>query len=482
MISRAFIKSSFIYTIAGTLPMASAFILLPFYIHYLSTSSYGALSIYLTFSALVQVLVTYSFDTSLYIHFHELKNDKNKLSIFVSSAFIFMLIISVGVGLIFSVLGNIVFDLVLHDKNISFYPFGIASVGVGIFQSVFKVYSSLLQSRQKPEIFFWSNLLSFSLIAAFTIAGLLLFPGTLVGPVMGRLLAALISGSWALIMIFREFGIHFNFTWLKSSFSFNNYTFIYQLEQWVINNFDRMLMVMLGLPLAYIGVYDFAIKCLIVIELITNGLHSSFYPKMVSLLVSQKEKVSTPEMNRYYHGLIAVIMLLVCVCIFAFPIAIKLFVSKPAFQESIQYIPYLAVLYFFKAIRLYFTAPYGILKYSKPLPFIYLIISVLKIGLMMILIPKFNVFGVIFASFVGYVVELLLLKYNLRDKFEFRFNAFKIVLAPVLLAVLIMVLEPTLSINYPLSVHLTYLISCLIMLFWIYQKELKLIDPIKLFR
>ena len=79
------------------------------------------------FSALVSVLVTYSFDTSLYIHFHEFKDDKMKLSVFISSAFIFMLIISAGVGLILLVIGDAVFNLILPDKNISFFPFGIAS-------------------------------------------------------------------------------------------------------------------------------------------------------------------------------------------------------------------------------------------------------------------------------------------------------------------------------------------------------------------
>ena len=92
-ISKSFIKSSLIYTVAGMLPMASAIILLPFYIENLSTADYGALSIYLAFSLFIQILTTYSFDTSLYIHFHEFKHDPAKLSSFISSAFVLMLMI-----------------------------------------------------------------------------------------------------------------------------------------------------------------------------------------------------------------------------------------------------------------------------------------------------------------------------------------------------------------------------------------------------
>ena len=48
----------------------------------------------------------------------------------------------------------------------------MSSVGAGIFQAIFKVHSNLLQSREKPETFFWSNVVSFSLIAFFIVVGL----------------------------------------------------------------------------------------------------------------------------------------------------------------------------------------------------------------------------------------------------------------------------------------------------------------------
>src|SRR5688572_27802397 len=111
--------------------MASALILLPLYIHHLSTETYGALNIYLAFSLLVQIFVTFSFDTSLYIHFHEFKNEFKKLSVFVSSAFIFMVLTGIAIGLIFTVLGDLIIKVVLPDQNISFFPYGLASVGAG---------------------------------------------------------------------------------------------------------------------------------------------------------------------------------------------------------------------------------------------------------------------------------------------------------------------------------------------------------------
>ena len=476
MISKSFIKSSVIYTLAGTLPMASALILLPFYIHHLSTEVYGALNIYLAFTLLVQIIVTFSFDTSVYIHFHEFKNDSKRLSLFISSAFIFMLLTGLVTAVILIGIGDMIFKLVLPQNNISFYPYGLASVGAGVFQALLKVHSSLSQSREKPEIFFWSNVFSFTMIASFTLIGLEVYPNSLMGPIMGRFLAALISGVWVLMRIFREFGFQFDFTWLRSSFSFNAYTLLYQILQWVINYFDRIVM-LLVVTLSDIGVYVFATNCLIALELLMNGLHSSFYPKVVSSVMTQPQKQSTPDINRFYHGLIAVIMLSVCLGILALPWVIETFVLKPTYQETIPYLPFLATIYFFRTMRLFFTMPYGILKYTKPLPIVYMIVAGLKIVLMLVLMPSLKIYGVIAASLVSSAFEIVLLRSSIKDMFQFRFNFFKIVGAPMILFLLIIVLEPIIGFSQPYLIHFIYLFSCGGLLWWAYRNEIRLINP-----
>lgn len=456
--------------------MASAIILLPLYIHNLSTEAYGALEVYMVFTMLVQILVTFSFDTSVYIHYHEFKDNKARLNVFMSSAFVFMLISGLVVTLIMALSGGLVFSLLLPERNISFYPYGLASVGSGIFQSIFRVHSMLLQSREKPETFLWSNLVSFSLIALFIIIGFELYPNSLAGPILGRLAGSIIPAIWALSRIFREFGFHTDFSWIRSSLGFNMYTFIYQLEQWIINQFDRVLMIFF-LPLSEVGIYAFALKCLIPVELLMNSLHSSFYPKVVSTVMAQPKKGSTPGINRYYHGLTAVVMLLICGSVLVLPWAIDIFVQKTEYHEAIRYIPYLGVLYLFRCGRLFFTVPYGILKYTKPLPVIYFIISSLKILLMFVLVSRLHIYGVILASAISAAVELFLVRYNLKNIFEFNFNVVKIIVVPLILLMLIVALEPTLGLRYPDIVHVFYLVCCGALLWWAYKNEIALINP-----
>lgn len=459
--------------------MASAILLLPFYITYLPTQVYGALSLYLAFSIFIQIVVAYSFDSSIYIHYHDYKNDVKKLSSFISSAFIFMIFIGAGVGLLFALIGDLVFDWIFDDEKISFFPFGIMSVATGIFQALFKVYCNILQSSEKPLLFLRSNILSFVFIAGLTIGGLYLFPSTLIGPIAGRMLAGLVVVCWTLYRVFSQFGSRFDYGLLKSTFGFNHYAFIYQIQLWVINYFDRFLMLFF-LPLASIGIYDFALKCLIVIEFIMSGLHNSFSPKVVSAVTEQTVKGSTPEINRYYHGLTALVMLMISSGILILPFAVNFIDQDRGYGDAVQYFPYVAILYVLKSMRLFFAVPYGILKYTKPLPVIYFFISVVKIGLMVLLIRSFEIYGVVASTLISAALEILLLRYVLREKFNFQYNIFKIVIAPVMLLTVVLFLEPLLGKDFAWELHLFYLVVTVGFLLWVYRNELKLFNFTKI--
>lgn len=461
--------------------MASALILFPLYVFHLSVEAYGALSIYLVFITLVQILITFSFDTSIYVHFHEYKDDRIKLADFVSSAFVFMLITGVAVSIALSIAGEVIFRIALPGQNISFYPYGLASVGAGVFLAVFKVHSSLLQTREKPGLFLWSNVLVLSLIVIFTLIGTRLYPHSLAGPVYGRMLGAFLPFVWVLWRIFKEFGFRFNFQWLRTSFGFNLYAFIYQVQQWFINQFDRVVM-LLYLTLADVGVYDVALKCLLPIELLMNSLQSAFYPRVVSKLMGKTDQLGSEVINRYYHGLIAVVMLLVTGSIFAFPIAIKVFVlklfsNKAAYAEAVQYIPYVAVIYLFRVMRMYFAIPYNTLKYTRPLPVIYMIVVAVKILLMILLMKQLGIYGAVTASVVSAAAEVVLMRRFMQGRFVYRFNTFKIIVAPLLVSLMIVATEPFVPSSWRWTAHAVYLIVCVALLAWIYRNELKFVNP-----
>lgn len=482
LISKKFIKTSFIYTVAGALPMASAIILLPFYIHYLPTEVYGALAICLAFAVFVQIMTTYSFDNSLFIHYHEFRHDKAKLSSFVSSAFIFMLGLGLVIAAVLTLGGQLIFDKIIPNSTLSFFPYGLVSIGIGIFQAIFKVHGNLLQTREKSVTFLWSHVSSFGIIAVTTIVGLKLFPGTLIGPLGGRLLAAFLSANWALFRVFREFGFHFKSPWENTSRSFNAYSFIYQLQQWVINYVDRFI-ILVFMPvaaMASLGIYEFAIKCLAPIELVMNGLNASVFPQITKLINKQEgSKSSSPEINRYSYGQLSVMMMMICLAILFLPWAIDLFIKKTAYAQALRYAPFLAVIFIFRSMRLYFVVPYNVLKKMKTLTALNLVTSLVKIGLMIILIAKWQLFGIIISTILTYALEMILLWVYLKDDYTMKFNAFKLMIGPFFLFFVIVLIEPFFGATYPTLIHLGYGCICAALLWFSYRNELKLIIPSK---
>jgi O-antigen/teichoic acid export membrane protein len=472
LISRKFIKSSLIYTIAGALPMASVIILLPFYMEYLSPKVYGELSLYLAFSMFVQILVTYSFDTSIYVYFHEYKNDPKKLKRFISSVFVFLILSGIVVTAVFTLIGGLIFDNLFEKQELKFYPYGLLSTGTAVFQAIFKVFSSLLQSREKPVTYFWSNIIAFSLIAGLTVIGLEYYPQTLVGPIGGRAIAGVVSAVWALIIIVREFGLVFDFALLRLSFTFNNSSFIYQLQLWSMNYFDRMLLAFVGVPMEQLGVYDFAMKCMMAIDFIIGGLYNSFYPKVLGTVMGQEKKEATIQTNRYYHGLTAVIMLLVCLATPGFEFIIKLGIIKSGYEAAVVFIPLIGVIYLLRSMRYYFALPYGALKYSKPLPWIYLVVSVMKIGIFLALGYRFGVMAVIVSAMISTILEVVLLRQFIQNKFTFKVNVMKLVVGPSALAAgILATFFIAGEIDY--LAQIIFLAACVAMLFWLYRNELK---------
>src|SRR6218665_223826 len=476
--TKRFLKNSFLYTLSGALPMASAFLLLPFYLKHLTPSVYGEFSICLACSVFVQTIVVYSFDSSVYIHYHDFKNQPDKLRAFLSSAFIFMCLLGVGVAGVSFFLGDILLHRVFPEYAAQFYPFGLFAVVTGVFQALFKVYINLLQTSEKPAVFVMANLLLFTAITASAIGGLTAFPNTLTGPVLGRMAAYSLGVGWVLYSVALKFGVSFDYALLKTTFSFTRNLYLHQLQQWVINYFDRFL-VLFYLSSSDVGVYDFAAKCGLAIELVVNGLSGAFYPQVVSAVMKQEKKRFTVELNRYYYLLTLVVMFAVCGGVFIVPVMSHFVPVKKGYGESFAILPFIAVIYLLRTIRLYFSAPFGLLKISKPLPLIYLPGTLLKIGIIVLFIRPWGVKSVIVGTMAGCLFDILLLRSYWNGKFDFAFNSFKLIISPLLLFGAILIFESMMGGVNQWMLHLGYLALALATALWGYRQEIKILTATK---
>jgi O-antigen/teichoic acid export membrane protein len=253
-----------------------------------------------------------------------------------------------------------------------------------------------------------------------------------------RLAGALLLAGWSLARIMREFGVPDFQSLAVLPWGYNLNTFWYQVANWMVNYLDRFL-ILAFLPasgMGSVGVYEFAIKCMIPLELLLNGLGASLSPRVVRLLSEQTgSKGSTPEVNRYFYGLLVVMMMAIGIMLAVLPPAFNLLVHKEGYYQALDYVPFIAVLFLFRSWRLFFVIPLSALKRTGRLAIVTLLVAAVKAAGIAVLLPAYNLYGVIVAALMAGAAELLLLWALLRPYFKLQFNAVKLLVAPLVFGV-----------------------------------------------
>src|SRR5687767_10943223 len=116
MISKAFIKSSLLFTVGGALPMLASIILLPFYTNRLSDVHYTQVLFYISISLLFQILFSFSIESYFGIKYTQLSEDTAMQKKFVGTTSTILLFIGAGLLLLTAIFGNSLFSLVYADE------------------------------------------------------------------------------------------------------------------------------------------------------------------------------------------------------------------------------------------------------------------------------------------------------------------------------------------------------------------------------
>ena len=482
MISKKFIHSSLIYSIIGALPLASSVILLPFYTNLLSVSDVGILMLYISFSYFIQIMVNFALDTNIGISYFDYKNDKKKLNEYIGTVVILLLLIGSFFVLFSFLLGDKIFNFIFEPGTLSFFPYGFMSVITAIFNSLFKTYTNLLINKQEPWKFFFLNISNFFLTISISIYGLYLFPNSLDGPILGRLLSGLVIFIMALFLFIKEYGIKFNPIFLKGIYLFCLPMVLYYLLSWVLSYISPFIVNEYLTP-KDVGIFNFAVTCTLLMEYVHLGLANSIMPKVFSLWKENDSKESTVEMNKYFNGYTALNILGLPLFIVIIPIIVPIIVTNKDFYESFSLLGVLSLGFVFRGLYNMFLGPIYFYKKTKVLPKVFLFSAILQIGITIVLIKSFGLYGVIWANFISKPFQVFFLYLESRKIFKFKFNLMKQILLPSLFIILIIITEIIMVEEYRLLIELVLLILTFILVFFIYKKEiLLLLEFIKLKR
>jgi O-antigen/teichoic acid export membrane protein len=440
MISKGFFKSTFIYTIVGSLPLAASLILLPFYTNALSTADFGLLAIYISFTLLVQILTSFNFDIAVATRYFEFKDDPVALKKFIGTIVAGLCLSGLLFSVIFTLTGEFLFGLFFREGSLHFFPYGLMSVLTAVCNGFFKTYSNLLINQGRTTRFFWSNILNFILTITISLAGLYMFPHSIEGPMWGRLLAG--AGILILVVYFfsREFGLSLDLKLMRLNLAFSYPVVIYTIFVWVLSYIDRYI-INNYMDKSDVGVYDFVVKCTFLIEFLQLGLNNSIYPKIFAAWKDQNLTGSSDEINKYHSAFTAVTILVVPSVSLLLVLAVPLVVLKPDYLTGLKFIPLLCAGYLFRGLFNMYVYPIYFFKKTALLPFLFFIIAVFQVSISILLIKNRGLEGAVYATILIKPIQLILLYMASRRFFTFRFNKIKLIGLPGTFLALMIVID-----------------------------------------
>ncbi len=472
MISGRFIKSSILYSVGGTLPMASGFILLPFYTSALTISQFAWLSIYISISLLLQVIVSYSTDTFLGVNYLKVKDDKASSDTMLHQVFSFILTAGV-IFLLFSfVAGDWIFsNFIDKSGNVVFYNYGWMTVITAICNGFFKTYTNYHVYTQRVWRYFYLNLANFFLTIIISIIGLKLSPGTLDGPIYGRLLSGVGIFIICAIFLIRENRFRFNFSLPEG---FHNFCFpymVYLIMIWIVANIVRFI-INNNLDSHTLGVYDFALKCVVLIEFVQGGIAAAFYPEIFSIWKANGKSETTQQSNKYFNTFSSLNIFIASAMTIGLPLILPWVIPNKVYHESFAIMGILIASYVTRALYHYYLTPLLYLQKTNVLPKVFGITAVIQVAGTYFFIDIWGIKGVILMAVLIKVAQVIFLWLFARKYFTFSMNPVKMIFLPALfiLSVFFVWLQNPVTYSYIWSISLFVVFTLLIAI--LYRKEM----------
>ncbi len=474
MIKISFIKESLLYTVGNALPILASVILLPFYANYLNAANYVALSFYIGISLLFQILFSFSFEQYYGVVYTEVKDSLDKVKLLNGSIFIYLIIQGLIIISLSFIIGNPLLQIIFQEEDIPvvFYPYGFLSVFTGFLNALYKVSVSTYIYSQKPKTFFLSNFINFLSTITISLAGLFLFPDSLIGPIYGRLFSGVIIVvlNYGLLRKYIEW--KFEWVFIKEFISKSWALFVYAIVMWVIGNIDRYFLK------SYIDVdqlasYDLIMKCFIGIEFIQNGLSMAIISKVFDTWKQSGKVGFSITANRYFNVYILSTVFAILIFIFVIPFFIQLIIYNEKYYTAFELIGIIGSSYILRSI----IYPYHFaLLYSKKTVNslqINLITTILQVILFYFLIPIYGLVSAILISiFVRLLTVLLLHFYTITITHENQVNYIKWYAIPLSVSGLYVLLFYFSRNNYTLNSVYQIIIFIIISVF-AYKDEIK---------
>jgi len=402
------LKSTVLFGVFSALRSGISLLLLPIFLNYLNPEDYGILSLVIVYSSIVAIVGSLGLKSALYTFYFDF-DKKELLKKYLGNLFSLLLFSFIVITGIHLVLGNQIYEFIFVSNKVAFYHYGLIALLSTFFGMLNNLYFIFLKNEVNLKVYFLYSASIIILTAFFQIVLITQFDLKVYGMLLGTLIPNVI------VFLVISFSNTYLFTFklkkkllypsLNYSLKLLPFLFVFTFE----NQIDKYL-IELNLGLKQVGLYALLIKLFGLLLIAINALDDGLRPFMYRDLKDGKATVNT------YFNLYIGFGVLILVFINALGYNLDLFFKNPEYLVISDY-------FFWGSVAFLLVIPvryYGLLlvyyKASFKLSLITTIKVVVMVLLMLFLIPKYQLYGALYALSISYLLNGILFALILKKR------------------------------------------------------------------
>jgi O-antigen/teichoic acid export membrane protein len=401
-VSRVF-KDSTIYGLGAMIARAVGVVLTPIYTTYLTRSDYGVMSFVLMLSSMAGTLMFLGQTGSLILYYRPSSEDAEHRRELLFNVFWFTMAFGGVLLAICYALGPRYSYLITGSKAIPFYPYlsiGLLIAYLGLPQAM---QQAINRAQGQAKLYTGLALAGFAINTLFTIYFVVSLRQGAYGSLKGNFAAAVILLPIALVIIVRRWKPRFSARLMWRSLRYGLPLVPHYFAGWALTYIDRVLLMQLSTA-AQVGLYSLAYNVSMVLNLFCASINTAWAPIYYDLADTADGRAKLPRLTTVYAAVVTAIAISYTLVA---PDLLLLLANK-RFHAAVAVVPVVAGGYYFFALYMVVSTPIFHRKKTVWAPVISGSAALLNVGVNLVLIPRFGMFGAAWATFIAYFFMFLI--------------------------------------------------------------------------
>ncbi len=413
------VKQTIIYSLGNVSTKLVGLLLLPLYTSQLTTSEYGILSIIEITSQLLLIFFSFSLAQAM-LRWSSTEKDKEKDKSIIFSAFVALVVISIALFILLIPMRESFSILIFgNEKFASYFYLLVMWSSLGIIN---RLPESLLRLREKAVFYSILMVSKFFIILIANLYLLLVKEMGIEGIVLSQIVGEIFLLTLSFPFILKNMKPVFSFAVLKEMFVYGFPLALAGAANLILGFGDRYI-IAYYLSFAGVGIYSLAQKIAGVITVfILHSFQQGFIPIAFKMFNEENSSRYFSKVLTYF----TMFLVLSALGLSLFSEELLIFLTTPVYYEAYKLVPFIALAMVVKGINILFTLGFDYAKRTTTYAVIFILGTVLTVGLNIILIPIFDIYGAAYAMLISYTVIAAFSFYYSQKLFPIKYEFVKI--------------------------------------------------------